>query len=51
MSNFPNSPGLLKGGIVLINPDTAAVRFILVQYDPEKLTRMFSSQVMKGGAP
>jgi hypothetical protein len=26
MTTFPNSPRLLKGGIVLIDPNTAAVR-------------------------
>jgi hypothetical protein len=29
MSTFPNSPRLLKGGIVLIDPDTSAVQRII----------------------
>jgi len=40
MTTFPRSPKLLKGGIVLIDPDTSAVqRIISLQYNPEKLTR------------
>jgi hypothetical protein len=40
MSSFPNSPKLLKGGIVLIDPNTSAVlRIIPLQYNPETLTR------------
>jgi hypothetical protein len=40
MSSFPGSPRLLKGGIVLIDPDTAQViRIIVLQYNPDTLTR------------
>lgn len=40
MTTFPRSPRLLKGGIVLIDPETSAVqRIISLQYNPEKLTR------------
>jgi hypothetical protein len=40
MSSFPNSPRLLKGGIVLVDPQTAAVkRIIALQYNPDTLTR------------
>ncbi|MGI8565345.1 MAG: hypothetical protein ACR2LZ_02565 [Pyrinomonadaceae bacterium] len=40
MTTFPNSPRLLKGGIVLIDPDTSAVkRVIALQYNPETLSR------------
>lgn len=40
MTTFPNSPRLVKGGIVLINPDTAAIeRVIALQYNPDTLTR------------
>lgn len=42
MSTFPNSPKLLKGGIVLIDPDSAAVqRIIVLQYNPDSLSRTF----------
>ena len=45
MSTFPNSPKLLKGGIVLLDPDTAAVqRIISLQYNPDTLTRSLQIQ-------
>ena len=45
MSTFPNSPKLLKGGIVLVDPDTAAVqRIISLQYNPDTLTRSLQIQ-------
>ncbi len=40
MSTFSGSPRLLKGGLVLIDPDTSAVqRIIALQYNPDTLTR------------
>ena len=49
MSSFPGSPRLLKGGIVLIDPDTSAVqRIIALQYNPDTLTRTL--QVQGAGA-
>lgn len=40
MSTFPRSPRLLKGGIVLIDPDTSAVnRIIVLQYNPDTISR------------
>ena len=40
MTTFPNSPKLLKGGLVLINPETAMVqRIIALQYNPDSLSR------------
>lgn len=45
MSSPPNSPRLLKGGIVLIDPDTATVRRIIsLQYNPDTLTRSLQIQ-------
>jgi hypothetical protein len=45
MSTFPNSPRLLKGGIVLVDPDTAAVRRIIsLQYFPDTVTRSLQIQ-------
>jgi hypothetical protein len=45
MTTFPNSPRLLKGGIVLIDPDTAAVqRIITLQYNPDTLSRTLQIQ-------
>jgi hypothetical protein len=45
MSSFPGSPRLLKGGIVLIDPDTSAVRRIIaMQYNPDTLSRTLQVQ-------
>ena len=42
MSSFPNSPKLIKGGLVLIDPETAMVqRIIALQYNPDSLSRSF----------
>lgn len=49
MATFPNSPRLIKGGIVLVNTDTSAVeRIIALQYNPDTLTR--SLQIKGVGA-
>jgi hypothetical protein len=49
MTSFPNSPKLLKGGIVLIDPVTSAVkRIIALQYNPDTLSRTL--QVKSVGA-
>jgi hypothetical protein len=43
--SYPRSPRLLKGGIVLIDPDSGAVqRVISLQYNPEKVTRSFQAK-------
>ena len=45
MSSVPGSPRLLKGGIVLVDPDSAAVqRIISLQYNPDSLTRSLQIQ-------
>lgn len=45
MSTFPGSPRLLKGGIVLIDPQTSAVqRIITLQYNPDSVTRSLQVQ-------
>jgi hypothetical protein len=50
LSGFPKSPNILKGGIVLIDPDTAAVRRIIVlQYNPETMTRTLAVQAIAEG--
>src|SRR6185369_1922195 len=50
MSTFPNSPRLLKGGIVLIDPDTSAVlRTITLQYNPDTLTRSLQIKALAEG--
>ena len=45
MTTFPGSPKLLKGGLVLIDPDTWAVRRIIaLQYNPDTLSRTLQIQ-------
>jgi hypothetical protein len=45
MSAYPPSPRLLKGGIVLIDPETLAVqRIIALQYNPDSVTRSLQVQ-------
>lgn len=47
MSSFPRSPRILKGGIVLIDPDTSAVkRIIVLQYNPDTMTRTLQVQAI-----
>ena len=49
MTTYPNSPKLLKAGLVLIDPESAQVRRIIaLQYNPEKLTRSLQLS-MAGG--
>jgi hypothetical protein len=45
MNTFPNSPRLIKGGLVLIDPESSAVRRIItLQYNPETLSRTLQVQ-------
>jgi len=49
MSFFPGSPRLVKGGLVLLDPETGAVqRVIALQYNPESLTRTLQVQTVGG---
>ena len=49
MTTFPRSPRLLKGGLVLIDPATAAVlRIVVLQYNPDSLSRTLQVQAMGG---
>ncbi|MEW6734487.1 MAG: hypothetical protein AB1489_24395 [Acidobacteriota bacterium] len=49
MTTFPGSPRLVKGGIVLINPDTSAVlRIISLQYNPDTLSRSLQIKGITG---
>ena len=49
MSSFPGSPKLIKGGLVLVDPDTARVlRIISLQYNPDTLTRTLQVQAAGG---
>jgi hypothetical protein len=45
VSTFPRTPRVLRGGLVLLNPTTAAViRTIVLQYNPDTLTRTLQVQ-------
>ncbi len=47
MNTFPNSPKLLKGGLILLDPNSGAVlRIIALQYNPETLTRTLQAQAV-----
>jgi hypothetical protein len=49
MSSFPGSPRLLRGGLVLIDPETAAVlRILPLQYNPDTLTRSLQIKGVSG---
>ena len=42
MSTFPGSPKILKGGIVVLDPQSSSVlRIIPLQYNPDTLSRSF----------
>jgi hypothetical protein len=50
MSAFPNSPRLVKGGIVLVDPDSGTVeKIIVLQYNPDTLSRSLQPQAVKEG--
>ena len=51
MTGFPNSPKLIRSGLVLISPETGAVeRIITLQYAPETLSRQLEAQSMQDEA-
>jgi len=48
MTTFPNSPRLFKGGLILLDADTSAVqRVIVLQYNPDTLSRTLQPQTVK----
>ena len=52
MTGFTASPRLVKGGLVLIDPDTAAVqRVISLQYNPDSLTRSLQVKATTADSP
>jgi hypothetical protein len=51
VTTFPNSPRLLKGGIVLVNPESQTPeRVIALQYNPESLSRTLAPQAIADSA-
>ena len=50
MTGFPNSPRLVKGGLVLMDVDTSVVRNVIaLQYNPDSLSRTLQVQATPGG--
>ncbi len=49
MTTHPNTPKLIKGGLVLLDPETVQVKEVIVlQYNPETMTRSFQIQGADG---
>ena len=49
MSAFPNSPRLVRGGIVTMEVDTSAVQSVIaLQYNPDSLSRTLQIQSVPG---
>src|SRR5262245_10700743 len=49
MTSFPNAPRLLKAGLVLLDKDSQTPRKIIVlQYNPDTLTRTLAPQAIGG---
>jgi hypothetical protein len=49
-TNFPNSPRLVKGGLLLMDPTTSVVRGVIaLQYNPDSLSRTLQIQAVQGG--
>lgn len=49
MTLLSNSPRLIKGGLVLLDPESAAVRRVIVmQYNPDTITRTLQPQALGG---
>jgi len=50
MTGFPNSPRLVKGGIVTLDPYTSIIQSVIaLQYNPDSLTRTLQIQAVPGG--
>lgn len=50
MTTFPNSPRVLKGGLVLVDPQSSRVlRIISLQYNPDSLSRSLQMQTTGSG--
>jgi len=49
MTTFPNSPRVLKGGLVQVDPESGAVLLaIALQYNPETLIRSLQGRTSNG---
>jgi hypothetical protein len=51
MTGLSQSPRIVKGGLVLVDPDSAQVRRVIaLQYNPDSLTRTMQPQLIGEGA-
>ncbi|HEU4389387.1 MAG TPA: hypothetical protein VFV34_16405 [Blastocatellia bacterium] len=50
MTTFPNSPRLLKGAIIGLDPFNPLASVIIFQYNPDTLTRTVTAQTSGGNA-
>lgn len=51
MTTFPNAPRLMKGGLVVLDPESGAIqRVIALQYNPDTLTRTLQPKSAAGEA-
>jgi hypothetical protein len=50
MTTFPNSPKLLKGALVGVDPFNPLASLVVFQYNPEKLTRTLTARAAGGQA-
>jgi hypothetical protein len=49
-TGFSNSPRIVKGGIVTLDPDTSVVKSVIaLQYNPDSLSRTLQIQATPGG--
>ena len=50
MTSFPNSPKVVRGGIVLTDPKSGQVRSVIsLQYNPDSLSRTLTPKVYSNG--
>ena len=50
MTTFPNSPRVLKGALVGIDPSKRVPTVIIFQYNPDTLTRTLKPRTAGAGA-
>lgn len=50
MTSFPNSPRVLKGAIIGLDPFSPLASLIIFQYNPDTLTRTITAQALESGA-
>src|SRR5215468_8537000 len=48
MSSFPNSPRLIKGALIALDPANPQANVIVFQYNPETMTRRLDARATGG---